>query len=89
MFEIRRVSREPAKALAAGGKLDPSAVYTRRLPSYPAKSGHDLYESLSLILGISRLNWSWALNKGRLSLGNGTIGELSVQDSLTTAAPGL
>jgi probable phosphoglycerate mutase len=37
----------------ASESLD-DAPHRPRLPSYPAKSGHDLYGSLSLILGISR-----------------------------------
>ncbi len=37
---------------SASGSLD-DAPHRPRLPSYPAKSGHDLYGSLSLILGMS------------------------------------
>ncbi len=49
---------EPAAGESAAGEsvgasesLD-DAPQDPRLPSYPAKSGHDLYGSLSLILGI-------------------------------------
>ncbi len=44
---------EPAagESVGASESLD-DAPQDPRLPSYPAKSGHDLYGSLSLILGI-------------------------------------